>query len=47
MIFEGRRDRGHMIFEGRRDRGHMIFEGRRDPGHDGIIVGFTISAYHH
>ena len=36
-----------MIFEGRRDRGHMIFEGRRDPGHDGIIVGVTISAYHH
>ena len=47
MIFEGRRDRGHMIFEGRRDRGHMIFEGRRDPGHDGMIVGVTISAYHH
>jgi hypothetical protein len=36
-----------MIFEGRRDRGHMIFEGRRDPGHDGMIVGVTISAYHH
>ena len=36
-----------MIFEGRRGRGHMIFEGRRDRGHDGMIVGFTISAYHH